>query len=193
MKAYSFKSIAVIFFSAAFVLSLFMACQTAPTNKANEDFAAQYVQDEVDLWNNQNVSLLDKNYHTDSKRISPFGTLDGLDAFKTDIQETFQTWSDIDLSISEHWVKDDVITMLWTWKGTNTGPLGDGIPATGKTISIDGISKITLADGKVKEHRLFWDRLAGNLQMGFTLVPPKAPDTTGGDTTEPDDSNTTDE
>ena len=170
------------------VASVFMACQPAPTNdnSANVEAAEKIIAASLDLWNNKNVNALDSCTHADFKRITPFGTVEGLEAYKASFEQTFQTWSDAKLEISEHWVNGDVITMMWNWTGTNTGPLGEGIPATGKTISVPGMSKITMVDGKVMEDRLFWDRLASNETMGFTLVPPQLAeaDTEGGEANE---------
>lgn len=149
------------------------SCQTTPVENPNAAIGDQLVTEALDLWNNQNLAALDAHHHADFQRITPNGTTNGIDAYKAELQQEFQTWSNIKLDIKEHWVVGDVVLMLWNWTATNTAPLGEGIPASGKTMSVDGMSKITLVDGKVKEDLLFWDRQKGNETLGFTLVPPQ--------------------
>lgn len=179
-KLSKFVGIGLLFLTIALTT---YSCQTAPPENPNKALAELIIADALDLWNNQNLSALDAHHHADFQRITPNGTVNGVDEYKTELQQTFQTWSDIKLEISEHWVADNVILMHWNWQGTNTGPLGKEIPATGKTMSVDGLSKTTIVDGKVKEDLLYWDRQKGNETLGFTLSPPVLADAseTGGE------------
>jgi steroid delta-isomerase-like uncharacterized protein len=55
--------------------------------------------------------------------------------------------------------------------GTNTNPLtlptGEQLPATGKAIKLRGCDIATVRDGKIAEHRLYFDELDFMRQLGL--------------------------
>ncbi len=60
----------------------------------------------------------------------------------------------------------------WSATGTNTGPLEtpEGtVPATGKRVAIRGCDAITVRDGLIRSHRVYYDQLTFLTQLG--LVP----------------------
>lgn len=65
----------------------------------------------------------------------------------------------------------DRVVVRWTHTGTHVGEFG-GIPATGKTFTIDGIDIYRVADGKLCEHWHVIDQLAMLGQLG--LLPESA-------------------
>lgn len=60
----------------------------------------------------------------------------------------------------------------WSAHGTNTGPIEtpEGtIPATGKPLTLRGCDAITVRDGRIRSHRVYYDQMAFTTQLG--LVP----------------------
>ena len=60
-------------------------------------------------------------------------------------------------------------------KGTQTGPIG-GIPASGKTFSVRGVSVVEVARGKIVRHSDYYDLATLVVQFGvrFSAPPPPA-------------------
>ena len=62
----------------------------------------------------------------------------------------------------------DLVTVLWTARGTNTGT-GNGLPATGKALSGRGITIWKIVDGRITEEWSAFDQLSIMQQLG--LIP----------------------
>jgi predicted ester cyclase len=82
------------------------------------------------------------------------------------------------------WQADDIfasggkVTLLWSWTGTNTGPLpappgGEALPATGKSVSNSGFAVLHTVDGMMTESWGYFDMAALQLQLGYTITPPE--------------------
>jgi steroid delta-isomerase-like uncharacterized protein len=63
----------------------------------------------------------------------------------------------------------DLVTVLWSARGTNTGS-GNGLPATGKTLSGRGITIWRIVDGRITEEWSAFDRLSIMQQLGLIPV-----------------------
>jgi steroid delta-isomerase-like uncharacterized protein len=62
--------------------------------------------------------------------------------------------------------EDDLVTIYWTARGTNTGT-GNGLPATGKKAELAGITIWRIVDGKIKEEWSAFDQLSMMRQLGL--------------------------
>ena len=62
--------------------------------------------------------------------------------------------------------EDDLVTIYWTARGTNTGT-GNGLPATGKKAELAGITIWRIVDGKIKEEWSAFDQLSMMKQLGL--------------------------
>jgi len=60
----------------------------------------------------------------------------------------------------------------WNFSGVHTGVFF-GIPATGKTVSIDGVTLVRMSNGKIAEERDFFDNLDFMAQLGLMPAPGK--------------------
>ena len=79
-----------------------------------------------------------------------------------------QAAPDLVMTVQKVVAEGDLVTVLWTGEGTNTGA-GNGLPATGKRISTRGITIWRIVDGKIKEEWTSFDRLSLMEQAG--LIP----------------------
>ena len=59
------------------------------------------------------------------------------------------------------------VSFEWEFSGTNTGPWGDGTPATGKRFSLTGASMFTVTDGKITAQSDYYDALGFYKQLGL--------------------------
>jgi steroid delta-isomerase-like uncharacterized protein len=80
-----------------------------------------------------------------------------------------QAFSDIAIVPEKLIAEDDLVTIYWIAKGTNTGT-GNGLPATGKKAELGGITIWRIVDGKIKEEWSAFDQLSMMQQLG--LLPP---------------------
>jgi len=64
--------------------------------------------------------------------------------------------------------ENDLVTVVWTGTGTNTGQ-GNGLPATGKKVELRGITVWSIVDGKIHEEWSAFDQLRMMQQLG--LIP----------------------
>jgi steroid delta-isomerase-like uncharacterized protein len=64
--------------------------------------------------------------------------------------------------------EDDLVTVVWTATGTNTGQ-GNGLPATGKSGSLRGITVWRIVDGRIREEWSEFNTMRMMQQLG--LIP----------------------
>ena len=73
--------------------------------------------------------------------------------------------------VEGHWDIDDIfstadkVVVRWTGSGTHTGTI-NGIPPTGKSLSVDAISIHRMDSGKIAETWEVWDTLGFLQQLG---------------------------
>jgi len=94
----------------------------------------------------------------------------GIDSARAYYANFLTGFSNIQFTIKDIFGQDDKLVKYWNFKGTHTGNFF-GIPATGKTVSIDGTTLVRMADGKIAEERDFFDNLDFMTQLG--LIPPQ--------------------
>ena len=66
--------------------------------------------------------------------------------------------------------EDDLVTVLWSARGTNTGT-GNGLPATGKALTGRGITIWRIVDGRISEEWSAFDQLSIMQQLGLIPAP----------------------
>jgi steroid delta-isomerase-like uncharacterized protein len=75
---------------------------------------------------------------------------------------------DMRMTVKEMVAERDLVVVYWVASGTNTGN-GMGFPATGKKITISGMTMFRCAAGKLVEEWSAWDMLSVMQQAG--LIP----------------------
>jgi steroid delta-isomerase-like uncharacterized protein len=61
-----------------------------------------------------------------------------------------------------------LVASEWIMRGTNTGVLPDGTPATGRTVALHGASFAQYEGDKVRSERVYFDRQNLFEQLGLT-------------------------
>ena len=92
------------------------------------------------------------------------------DASLAEDQAALKGWhhafSDIAIVPEKLIAEDDLVTVYWIARGTNTGT-GNGLPATGKKAELAGITIWRIVDGKIKEEWSAFDQLSMMQQLGL--------------------------
>jgi steroid delta-isomerase-like uncharacterized protein len=89
----------------------------------------------------------------------------GPDAIKEFITGYLAAFPDGMITIEDQLAQGDMVATRWTGHGTHKGELM-GIPATGKQVTVSGITISRVAKGKVVEEWSNWDTLGMLQQLG---------------------------
>lgn len=87
---------------------------------------------------------------------------DGLVSMQEEIERAFP---DGNLEVHDMLVSEDVAFWEWTMTGTHEGEY-NGIEPTGRTVALTGLSKTTIADGKIQENWAYSDSQDLMAQLG---------------------------
>ena len=82
-----------------------------------------------------------------------------------EVVSVYQTGVEGHWQIEEIFSTNDRVIVRWTGRGTHVGEV-NGIPPTGKKISVDAISIHRMANGKIAETHEVWDTLGFLQQLG---------------------------
>src|SRR5258706_5066354 len=93
----------------------------------------------------------------------------GIDSAKAYYANYLTGFSNIIFTIKDVFGQGDKLVKHWNFSGTHTGVFF-GIPATGKKVSLDGVTLVRMSNGKIAEERDFYDNLEFLTQLG--LIPP---------------------
>ena len=82
------------------------------------------------------------------------------------VVESFTTaFPDLKLTITNQYTDGDVSVVEFTATGTHQGEL-DGIPATGKAVTVQVVDVVSVRDGKIVGEREYYDQLSLMQQLG---------------------------
>lgn len=98
-------------------------------------------------------------------------TTTGLQALKDIIVWQKAAYPDIKYTILSSSVEGDMAYVHYNQKGTNSGPMGPGMPATNKTVDVNGVDIVRFENGKAVEHWGYWDETKMMQQLGLAPAP----------------------
>lgn len=145
-----------------------MAGSTAARNAE----LARYVFEE--MINRENAGVIDESFAADATIHDPFsGVSHGRDAFKQMILMFDAAFPHHRVEISHIVADDEYVSVLHTHVATHGGPFM-GLPATGRSIRVEGNEMLRVVNGKIVE---FWrhDDDAGMLMQLGIIPGPAAP------------------
>lgn len=124
-----------------------------------------------EYWNQGNVAVLDDAFAADvADHNAPPGLAPGREGVKQFNTMFRGAFSDLSLVIDDLIAEGDNVVWRWTFTGTHTGPLM-GISATGKHVTLQGISIDRFEQGKIVERWLQADMLGMMQQLGAIPAP----------------------
>jgi predicted ester cyclase len=149
---------------------LFTACKSnQQTETATTDSVAANIKmykhtwDEIvnhgklDMFNDSNFTK-DVVMHTNPDRV-------GIDSARAYYANYLTGFSNIKFTIKDVFGQGNKLVKYWNFSGDNTGVFF-GMPATGKHVSIDGVTLVRMQNGKISEERDFLDNLDLMTQLG---------------------------
>ena len=118
-----------------------------------------------EIWNKGNLTIADEVLTTDFVQHAPGRDVKGLDAFKQYATAFRAAFPDLNFAIEEQLEGGGKVVTHWTATGTQKGELM-GIPASGKQITLPGVTITSYAGAKISDNLLYWDRLTLFEQLG---------------------------
>jgi steroid delta-isomerase-like uncharacterized protein len=118
----------------------------------------QFIDNLVAAWNSHNIDRAAEFYApdyvgSDWGQSSPQRGRAGIRAFLTQYLSAFP---DMSFLADETIIDGNRVALAWTARGTHRGAILN-IPATGRAISIRGVSLLTIENNQVKRATYVWD------------------------------------
>jgi steroid delta-isomerase-like uncharacterized protein len=129
-----------------------------------------------EAWNARDLDAFDEIIAPDAidhDPQNPFREMPGPAAARRSAEMYHAAYSDGRFKVHEQLADGDFVVTRWTGKGTHDGELM-GMPPTGKSVEIQGISIDRIADGKIAESWTCFDTLGMMQQLGVVPEPQTA-------------------
>ncbi len=123
------------------------------------------------VWNEKNFADIQKylcqeyTIHLDNADPWEGKTINHAE-FETRLNYTFNSFPDIHFDIKTAVSDGNLVAITWIMTGTNTGNIGE-IPATNKTIEVNGATIYHFLNEKICGHTQVFDRTKIMIQLGF--------------------------
>jgi steroid delta-isomerase-like uncharacterized protein len=124
------------------------------------------------VWNLRNVDAADQLATADCKAHghAPNGQVIGIPQFKDFARSVLAAFPDIKVSVEDTVSEGDRSVIRWRGEMTHSGDFA-GAPATGKKVTVDGISIMRFEGGRIAEAWDNWDQLGLLTQIGALPAP----------------------
>lgn len=150
----------------AISMSLFACKSDADKNeKIAQDNIKLYSKVWDEVINEGKVSVLDTAY-APNVVLHTVPEIKGVANAKAYYANYVTGFSNREFIVKETFAQGNKLTKYWIFKGKHTGDFF-GIPATGKTINVEGCTIATIVNGKITEERDFFDNLEFLRQLGL--------------------------
>ncbi len=129
------------------------------------------------VWNNKNFDAVDALIAADFVQHDPQApaSVRGIEAYKQFVRYYLGAFPDLHFTVEDQVSEGQTVATRWTVTGTHNGDLR-GISATGRRISLTGMTCSRVVDGKFVESWSNWDTLGMLQQLG--AIPAERIDTT---------------
>lgn len=168
MKQLSKLSIAI-----AAALLLFYSCtsqQDAAISNTQTDSVAANIKMYTHTWdeivNHGKLDLFNDSIFTKDVVMHVHPDIVGIDSARAYYANYLTGFSNIQFIIKDCFGQGDKLVKYWNFSGTHTGNFF-GIPATGKKVSLDGVTLVRMQGGRIAEERDFFDNYDFMKQLGL--------------------------
>jgi steroid delta-isomerase-like uncharacterized protein len=150
-----------------FTLLFVTSCAAPPKDTTVEDNIKKYSNVWDEVLNKGKLDMISgDNFSADVTVYSGGQAVRGVDSVKLYYGNFLTGFTNIQFTINDIFGQGDKLVKYWTFKGTHTGDFF-GIPATGKTVSLDGTTLVRMVNGKITEERDFYDNMDFMQQLGL--------------------------
>ena len=163
------------------ITQLFIACVIAgsvscsmPANKEQNDATEKNkaaMTKVMEVFNSGNMEGME-NYVAENMiehQPDPMIKTTGLQGLKDAITMYRAAFPDMKFTSLGMVAEGDLVINHINMKGNNTGPMGD-MPATNKSMDVNGVDVVRFENGKAVEHWGYWEEMKMMTQLG--LMPP---------------------
>ena len=156
----------ILLFSLA-IATMTTSCVNGQINKDIE----MYTQTWDEIFNNRNLEYYNEdNFDKNTTLIMEPENVVGIEAVKEYYNNFLDGFSDIEFTIKKVFGQGDDLVAYWNFKGKNTGDFF-GIPATGRTVDLEGTTIIKMKNGKIAQEQDFFDNMVFMQQLGLVSDP----------------------
>jgi steroid delta-isomerase-like uncharacterized protein len=136
------------------------------STEANKAVLQRFVEE---VMNKKNLAAIDDLYAADAVEHVPGGPPLDREGAKQFLAMLLTAFPDLHETIEDAIAEEDRVVTRSTYRGTHKGEF-QGIPPTGKQVTITGIHLTRVADGKMVEDWANFDQLGMLQQLG--VIPP---------------------
>lgn len=162
--------------SAGFILLVFIySCasnQNSSANTSQTDSIAANIKMYTHTWdeivNHGKLDMFNDSNFTKDVVMHANPDIVGIDSARAYYANYLTGFSNIVFTIKDVFGQGNKLVKYWNFSGTHTGTFF-GIPATGKKVSLDGVTLVRMQNGKIAEERDFFDNYEFMKQLG--LIP----------------------
>src|ERR1043165_4538088 len=148
----------------------FVPSQAHDVEARNKAVARSFFEDVLDTGKLENYS---KSHAPDFVAHAEGGRLASLEEDMSAAREQRKAMPDMRVKVNHIVAEGDMVSVYWTASGTNTAP-GWGIPATGKSVTVNGMTFFRFAGGLIQEEWSVFDQYSIMKQLGLLPAKPKA-------------------
>jgi steroid delta-isomerase-like uncharacterized protein len=122
------------------------------------------------VWNERRLEYLDRLIANTHALMEPTvsGAAVGPAAYRRQVERFLAGLPDLKFTVDETISEGDKLVVYWTVTGTHRGELF-GVAPTNKTVNVCGVTMHQIADGKILESTVIWDRLGLMKQLDMAL------------------------
>ena len=140
-------------------------------NNSTESNIKMYAQVWDDIMNKGQIDNINSKYFdANITAISSPENIVGIENFKVYYQNFITGFSDIEFTVVDVFGQGDNIVKHWNFKGKHTGEFF-GIPATNRSVDIQGVTLVKMKDGKITQEQDFMDNTVFMQQLGLLSNP----------------------
>lgn len=146
----------------------FLSITTTFAQKSNIEKDLKMYEDVWnDIVNKGQIDLInDTNFDPNVVQINTTGNIEGIADFKSYYQNFITGFSDVKFTVIKAFGQDDNIVKHWRFKGKHTGDFF-GIPATGNSVNIEGVTLVKMKNGRIAQEQDFMDNSLMMQQLGL--------------------------
>jgi steroid delta-isomerase-like uncharacterized protein len=122
-----------------------------------------------EIWNKRKIGLMTEILSPSHALHDPVasGSQVGPESYQRRVEELTTAFPDLRFSIEDTVEEKDKFAVFWVISGTHQNEFM-GVPATGKKISVEGITIHHLSKGRILDSFVEWDALGLMRQLGVT-------------------------
>jgi steroid delta-isomerase-like uncharacterized protein len=120
-----------------------------------------------EVWNKRKIDLVAELISPSHALVDPFvsGSQVGPELYRRRIQELTTSFPDLRFTLDDLIAEKDKVVAAWVISATHKGEFMN-IPATGKKVSVEGITIHYIRDGKILDSNARWDSMGLLRQLG---------------------------